>query len=132
MPVLDTLCHFWHARCGRDLIYLGSARKDFQKLPEDVRDTFLFAFDIALDGRVPANAKILQGFGGGSVLEVIDDYRTDTFRAVYTVRFEEAVYVLHVFKKKSRKGSELPRPDRTLIERRLAQARQIEQERTRK
>lgn len=64
-------------------------------------------------------AKPLKGFGGAGVLEVVEDYRGDTYRAVYTVRYSAAVYVLHCFQKKSAKGIGTPRPDVSLIEARL-------------
>jgi len=65
------------------------------------------------------SAKPLSGFGGASVLEIVDDFQTDTFRAVYTVRFSEVVYVLHAFQKKSKKGIGTPKADLDLIRRRL-------------
>jgi phage-related protein len=64
-------------------------------------------------------AKPLRGFGGTSVLEVVEDHQTDTYRAVYTVKFSELVYVLHAFQKKSKKGIATPKPDIDLIRRRL-------------
>ncbi|MGC2232417.1 MAG: type II toxin-antitoxin system RelE/ParE family toxin [Candidatus Acidiferrum sp.] len=72
---------------------------------------------------------MLGGFGGAGVVEVIKDFRGDTFRAVYTVRHTGAVYVLHAFQKKSKSGRETPRRETELIRRRLAQAEQIAAER---
>ena len=72
------------------------------------------------------NAKSLSGFGSAGVVEIIDDYRGDTFRTVYTVRFASAIYVLHVFQKKSKRGSATPKPDINLIEKRLRDAYAIE------
>lgn len=63
-----------------------------------------------------------RGFGGASVLEIISNFDTDTFRAVYTVEFEEAIYVLHYFQKKSKRGNETPQQDKDMIERRLKAA----------
>ena len=63
--------------------------------------------------------KPLRGFGGTSVLEVVEDHQTDTYRAVYTVKFAEFVYVLHAFQKKSKKGIATPKPDMDLIKKRL-------------
>ena len=68
------------------------------------------------------NAKTLKGYGGAGVVEVVTDYRGDTFRAVYTVRFEGAVYVLHVFQKKSKSGIETPKQEIDLVKRRLKEA----------
>ena len=73
-------------------------------------------------GKSPAGSKVLKGFGGRSVVELIEDYKSDTYRAVYTVKFKEVVYVLHVFKKKSTKGIATPKKDKELIEKRLKYA----------
>jgi phage-related protein len=75
-------------------------------------------------GRKAPFAKPLRGFGGAGVLEVVDDFDGDTYRAVYTVIFAEAVYVLHAFQKKSRKGVATPRSEIELIKQRLERARQ--------
>lgn len=72
---------------------------------------------------------IMRGFGGGSVVEVIEDYETDTYRCVYTVRFAEVVYVLHVFQKKSKRGSETTQQDKKLIEARLREAESMHRQR---
>jgi phage-related protein len=66
----------------------------------------------------------LRGFGGAGVLEIVDDFDGDTYRAVYTVRFAGAVYVLHAFQKKSRRGIATPKAELDLIERRLRRARE--------
>lgn len=79
----------------------------------------------AQEGRRPQNAKPLRGYGGGSVVEVVESFDTDAYRAVYTVRYEEAVYVLHVFQKKSHRGSETPLRDLELIRTRLQQAEEM-------
>jgi phage-related protein len=73
------------------------------------------------EGQHPPSAKLLKGLGGGTV-ELIDDFDGDTYRAVYTVRLESAVYVLHAFKKKSKQGSKTPQSDIDLIKRRLKDA----------
>jgi phage-related protein len=70
-------------------------------------------------------ARPMKGFGGSSVVEIVSDYRGDTWRAVYTVRFAEAVYVLHVFQKKSKRGIATPRKDLDLIRQRLAEAERL-------
>jgi phage-related protein len=69
-------------------------------------------------------AKPMKGFGGASVLEVVDDFDGDTYRAVYTVRFAGVVYVLHAFQKKSKRGTATPKPDLVLIEQRLKRAQE--------
>jgi phage-related protein len=70
-------------------------------------------------------AKPMRGFGGASVLEIVSDYRGDTWRAVYTIRFREAVYVLHVFQKKSKRGIATPKQEIEVIKRRLAEAEHL-------
>ena len=77
------------------------------------------AINDAQNGDEHPRAKALKGFGGRSVLEVVDDEDGDTYRAVYTVRFAGVVYVLHAFQKKSRKGIETPKGDIELIKTRL-------------
>src|ERR1700730_16898203 len=103
----------------RQLIYLGSSQKDARKLPLEVQELFSYALDIALKGGQHEDAKPLTGFHGRSVLEVVSDYRGDTFREVYTIRFEEVIYVLHIFQKKSKKGIATPKEDMELIKKRL-------------
>lgn len=87
-----------------------------------------FALGRAQLGSKHPNAKPWKGDGPG-VLEVVEDYRGDTFRAVYTVRFESAVYVLHVFQKKSKRGIATPKVDQNLITRRLRDAQRDHEER---
>lgn len=106
----------------RPIVYLGSSRKDLQKLPFDVRDVFAQGLYEASLGEKPLDSKALKGFGGRNVLELIEDHRGDTYRAVYTIRFKNALYVLHVFKKKSTRGIATPKKDRELIEKRLKSA----------
>jgi phage-related protein len=81
---------------------------------------------VAQLGEKAANAKPLRGFGGAGVLEVIEDYRGDTYRAVYTVKFASAMYVLHCFQKKSTRSGQVPRLSRELMEKRLRDAARIE------
>jgi phage-related protein len=102
--------------------FVGSSRKDLSDLPLPVRQGVGYALHEVQLGDEPLGAKALQGFGGRSVLEIIKDFDTDTFRAVYTVRFAEAVYVLHVFQKKSRKGAETPKHVIDLVKTRLRDA----------
>ena len=109
----------------KPLFWIGSARKDLLAMPKAVQREFGFALHLAQIGARHPSAKVLKGFGSASVLEVVEDFATDTYRAVYTVRFAEAVFVLHCFKKKSTKGSETPRPDMELIRKRLNDARRL-------
>jgi phage-related protein len=109
----------------KPLIWVGSSRRDFRILPAEVRSHMGYAFYVAQLGGKHRDAKPLKGFGGAGVVEIVKDHRGDTFRTVYTVRFAGAVYVLHVFQKKSKSGSETPKADRTLVETRLREALRI-------
>jgi phage-related protein len=95
-------------------------------LPEEVRREVGFALYVAQNGEKAENAKPLKGMGGG-VLEVVENYDGDTYRTVYTVRFENAVYVLHAFQKKSKKGIKTPQRDLDLIEARSKAAQRMEE-----
>lgn len=104
------------------IYWVASAKKDLKGPPDKVQDVFGFALHLAQEGRKHEQAKPLKGFGGAGVLEVVEDFRGDTYRAVYTVRFGNAVYVLHCFQKKSTRGIETPKPDMDLIRERLKAA----------
>ena len=91
-------------------------------MPEDVIDVFGFALHLAQIGKKHDQAKPLKGFGGASVLEVVEDHMGDRYRAVYTVKITEKVYVLHCFQKKSTKGIETPKHEMDLIRERLKAA----------
>jgi phage-related protein len=105
----------------RPLRWIGSSRKDYLEFPARVQDNFGFELHLAQTGLHPPSAKLLKGLGGGTV-ELVDDHDGDTYRAVYTVRFEAAVYVLHSFKKKSKRGVKTPKNDIDLIKQRLKDA----------
>lgn len=106
----------------KELEWIASSRKDMQALPHAVQRIFGYALYAAQLGEKPPEAKPLKGFGGSSVLELIEDHRGDTYRAVYTVRFVRKVYVLHVFQKKSKHGMTTPKHEIDLIRARLKQA----------
>jgi phage-related protein len=106
----------------KPLIWMGSSKKDLGALPSSVVDTFGYALYVAQTGKRHEQTKILRGFGDASVIEVVESANRSTYRAVYTVRFSDAVYVLHVFQKKSKSGIATPKPDMDLIEERLKQA----------
>jgi len=114
----------------KPLIWVGASRKSLCEFPEPVQDHMGFALYVAQRGGKHGDAKTLSGFGGAGVLEVISDFRGDTFRAVYTVRYAGALYVLHAFQKKSKTGRETPRRDIELIQQRLREAERIEKERS--
>src|SRR6266699_3138321 len=103
-------------------IWIGSSRDDLRSFPDEVRRVMGFAINDAQNGDEHPRAKALKGFGGRSVLEIVDDFDGDTYRAVYTVRFAGIVYVLHAFQKKSRRGIATPRQDLDLIRLRLTRA----------
>ena len=109
----------------KPVIWVGSSRKDLSSFPEPVQDRMGYALYVAQRGGKHRNTKALSGFGGGSVVEVIVDHSGDTFRTVYTVRFGDAVFVLHAFQKKSKAGNATPRQDMALIEQRLREAEKI-------
>jgi phage-related protein len=93
-------------------------------MPEDVKDVFGHAIDLAQAGGKHQDAKAMSGFGSAGVLEVVEDFRSDTYRAVYTVKFAGWIYVLHCFQKKSKSGVKTPKEDMALINVRLKAAKQ--------
>lgn len=103
----------------RPLFWVASARKDLQAMPEEVQDIFGYALYLAQIGQKREKAKPLKGFGSAGVLELVEDRLGSAYRAVYTVRFADAVYVLHCFQKKSVHGIATPKPDLELIRERL-------------
>lgn len=111
-------------RPTKPLFWVGSSRKDLRGFPEPVTDIIGHALFIAQLGRKHEDAKPLRGYGGAGVLELVEDFDGDTYRAVYTVKFTDAVYVLHVFQKKSKKGIKTPQKDLDLIKERLRRAGQ--------
>jgi phage-related protein len=106
----------------RPLIWMASSRNDMRALPSEVRRTFGVALFAVQIGETPPIAKPLRGFGGAGVLELVDDDSAGTYRAVYIVRYTTAIYVLHVFQKKSKRGRETPQQDINLIKERLKRA----------
>ncbi len=104
--------------------WIGSSKKDLSDFPKEVRGRVGVALWQAQTGRKAPYAKPLKGFGDAGVLEVVDDFDGDAFRAVYTVRFAKAVYVLHAFQKKSKRGIATPKAELDLIDQRLKRARE--------
>ena len=104
------------------IVWIGSSRKDLKSFPDDVKRVIGHALYQAQMGGKALSAKPLSGFGSAGVLEVVQGYQTDTYRAVYTVRFGDFVYVLHAFQKKSKRGIATPRCDNALIKARLKAA----------
>lgn len=106
------------------LIWIGSSKEDLRAMPVTLQKEFGVALDLVQQGLTPDGAKLLKGRQKGAV-QLSEDYRGDTFRAVYTVQFETEVYVLHCFQKKAKKGAATPKADLDLIETRLKAARKI-------
>jgi phage-related protein len=106
----------------KPLEWIGSSKKDLKALPDEVMDVFGYALHLAQAGGKHDQTKPMHGFGSAGVLEVVEDFRGNAYRAVYTVRFEERVFVLHVFQKKSKSGIATPKPDMDLIRKRLKAA----------
>ena len=107
----------------KPIFWVRSSKRDLKAMPDAVQDIAGGALDDVQWGLTPAEAKPLKGFGGASVQEILCDYDGNAYRAVYTVEFPKAVYVLHCFQKKSKKGSKTPKLDKKLIESRLIDAR---------
>ncbi|ALB43342.1 type II toxin-antitoxin system RelE/ParE family toxin [Dolichospermum lemmermannii CS-548] len=103
----------------KPLRWIASALNDLKKFPEDVQDVMGYALDLAQHGQKHPNAKPLRGFSGAGVLEIVDDFDGDTYRAIYTVKFEGVIYLLHSFQKKSKHGIATPKQDIELVKKRL-------------
>jgi phage-related protein len=113
----------------KPVVWVGSCRKDLRKFPVPVQHQVGYAIYIAQRGGKHRDTKVLTGFGGAGVPEVVEDFRGDAFRVVYTLKDSDSVYVLHAFQKKSKSGRETPRRDMELIEQRLREAEQIAERR---
>ncbi|WP_250870550.1 type II toxin-antitoxin system RelE/ParE family toxin [Hafnia paralvei] len=109
-------------RIEKPLMWMGSSKKDLISLPRAIQQLFGYALNLAQIGEKANDAKPLKGFGSAGVLEVIEDLQGNTYRAVYTVKFHDAVYVLHCFQKKSTSGIATPKSDMELIKSRLKMA----------
>ena len=108
----------------KPLEWVASSKKDLLSMPPEVIDVFGYALHLAQQGGKHPQTKPLKGFGSAGVLEVVEDDDGNTFRAVYTVRFGNAIYVLHCFQKKSHKGIATPKQELDLIHARLKLAQQ--------
>jgi phage-related protein len=108
--------------------FVGGSRQALRSLPKPVRCVFAYAIFLAEEGQKHPDAKPLKGFGGAGVLEVVEDFQGDSYRAVYTVKFEDVVYVLDAFQKKAKKGRATPQVDIDRIKARLKMAEEHYQE----
>jgi phage-related protein len=104
--------------------WVGSSLDDLKSFPEDVRQTVGYALYLAQCGEKHPSVKPLKGFKGAGVLEIVEDFDGDTYRAVYTIKLAGVVYVLHAFQKKSKQGIATPKQDIDLIETRLKRAKE--------
>lgn len=112
----------------RPLVWLGSSQKDLRAFPREVKREMGIALYAAQQGETDPAAKPMKGFAGASVLEIVSRDAGGTWRAVYTIRFAEAVYVLHAFQKKSKRGIETPKQEMDLIRQRLAEVERLHRE----
>ena len=108
----------------KPLHWVGKSKDDLRDCPDDVMDEIGYALHVAQEGGTHGNVKPLHGFGGASVMEITSNAGGNAYRGVYTVKFTHAIYVLHVFMKKSKKGRETPKQDMDLIESRLKDAKE--------
>ena len=106
----------------KPLHWIGSSKKDLLAFPAEVVDDFGYALGVVQQGGIPPSAKPWKGEGPG-IFEIVEDHRGDTFRVAYTVRFQQAVYILHCFQKKSPSGIRTAKKDVELIHERLKAAR---------
>ena len=106
----------------KPIIWMRSSLADLKRFPKGAQHRIGFALKFAQAGEKHANAKPLKGFGGTGVLEIVEDFAGDAYRAVYTIKFEEAIYVLHAFQKKSKSGISTPKREMDLIGERLKRA----------
>lgn len=109
-------------RRPRALKWVGSSYDDFRAFPSGVQDDMGYALYHAQIGNTPRTVKPLKGFKGAGVVEIVESHDGNAFRAIYTVKFDSAVYVLHAFQKKSKSGIKTPQVEIDLVERRLKAA----------
>jgi phage-related protein len=109
----------------RPLLWVASSKRDLMEMPDEPRREFGHGLHVAQLGKLPKSGKPLTGFGGISVMELVEDHESSTYRAVYTVRYPEVVAVLHVFQKKSKQGKKTDKKDIDLIKSRLKIAEEM-------
>ena len=111
----------------KDIVWVASSLEDLKRFPEPVQKVMGFALFQAQCGGKHLQARPLKGFAGAGVLEIIEDFDGDAFRTVYTVRFADAVYVLHAFQKRSKRGIKTPKREMDVVRSRLRMAREMRQ-----
>ena len=132
---IDLRCRNRHTRMVskppmKPLVWVGSSKKDLKEFPAEVQDTMGMALRDAQFGGKSLKAKPLKGFGGAGVLEIAEDFDGDTYRAIYTVKFDDGIYALHAFQKKSKSGIETPKQEIEKVKARLKMAETIHAMRT--
>ena len=110
----------------KPVIWVGSSYRDLKDFPSEVQKDIGYALWLAQVGEKHDKTKPLKGFS--SVMEIVSDYRTDTYRTVYTVKLGSKLYVLHAFQKKSKRGIATPKKEIDMIRKRLQEARRLAQE----
>jgi len=113
----------------RPVKWIGTSLEDLRSSPRAVRIDVGHALFTAQEGKMDPAAKPLRGFGGASVLEIVASHQGSAWRVVYTVRFADAIYVLHVFQKKYTKGIKTPVREMDFVRRRLAEVERYYRER---
>lgn len=109
----------------KKVFWVGSARKDLKKFPKPVQSEIGQTLWEVQIGQTPPSVKLLKGFSNGPVMEIVEDYDGDTYRAVFTARFADAIYVLHCFQKKSKRGIKTPERDKEMIRSRSSEVNKI-------
>ena len=113
----------------KPIYWIGSSRKDLRSFPKKVQFEIGYALYAAQQGELDPDAKPLKGFSSAQVVEIVNRFSGNAYRAVYTCRFDDALYVLHAFQKKSTRGIATPKPDMDLIHARLKDAERVHKER---
>lgn len=108
----------------KSVVWMGNSLDSLQQFPDSVRNKMGYALYLAQIGQKHPSAKPLKGFSGTSVLEIVDNFDTNTYRAIYTVKFSSIIYVLHTFQKKSKKGIKTPKQDIDIVKKRLQAAKE--------
>jgi len=113
----------------KPIVWLRSSKEDLKRFPEPARRHIGYALKMAQEGEKHPDAKPLKGFGSAAVVEIVEDHDRNTYRAVYTVQFSEAIYVLHCFQKKSHHGIATDRRELDLVRERLKRAEELHRQR---
>jgi len=108
----------------KKVFWIGDSKKQLKKFPIKVQRNIGYALYFAQRGEMHPNAKLMKGLGSG-IFEIVENFNTDTYRAVYGVQFADHLYVLHVFQKKSKQGIKTPKKEIDLIKERLKQAKEV-------